>query len=79
MLRVGIPPGNLAHFFRKIYNHLIMEAPHSLHGVDVIQLLNIKIAHAVCLFQFHSPLFTQTGNHGCCYHKMILYIYQGIS
>ncbi len=56
-----------------------MEAPHSLHGVDVIQLLNIKIAHAVCLFQFHSPLFTQTGNHGCCYHKMILYIYQGIS
>ena len=74
MLGIRIASQMPTHFFCKIYHHLIMKFLHSQNGMNIIQLLYVKIAETKSLFQFHAILTAQPGHHSCCDHKMILQI-----
>ena len=74
MFRISVVSEISAHFFSIIHHHLIMKALNLFYCMNAIQLLNIKITQAKCLFHLHSILFTESGYHCGSDNKMIFHI-----
>ena len=56
MLGVGVAVVVTAHLLGVVHHHLVVQVLDLVGGMDIVQLLDIKIAQPECLFQLHAVL-----------------------
>ena len=78
MFGIGVAAQIFAHLFGKIHHHLIMQGADLVLGMQIVQLLDVKIAEAEGLFQFHAVLAAQPGDHGRGDDKMVFQIHHRV-
>ena len=78
MFGIGVAAQIFAHLFGKIHHHLIMQGADLVLGMQVVQFLNVKITETEGLFQFHSMLAAQPGDHSRGDDKMIFQIHHRV-
>ena len=77
-LGVGVVVVVAAHLLGVIHHHLVVQVLDLIHRADVVQLLDVEIAHPEGLFQLHAILPAHTGHHGGGDNKMILQIHDRV-
>lgn len=78
VLGVGVAVVVTAHLLGVVHHHLVVQVLDLVGGMDIVQLLDIKIAQPECLFQLHAVLAAHPGHHGRGDHEMIFQVGDGV-
>lgn len=78
VLGVGVAVVVTAHLLGVVHHHLVVQVLDLVGGMDIVQLLDIKIAQPECPFQLHAVLAAHPGHHGRGDHEMIFQVGDGV-